>query len=96
MKYLHVMKHLLQNKSFLNKSVCLSESYHIYNQNVCFDAVSCTSLAVFNMQYLHHALNSEILHIDFCHNCLLICLTDCVLDHMLDHDCEMSSGHMSL
>src|SRR5438046_1438814 len=71
-KYFHIMKHFLQNEFLLNESVHLSENCHIYYQNVCFAAVLCASLAVFNMQYLHHIMNSEILHIDLCHNCLLI------------------------
>ena len=95
-KYFHIIKYFLQNKFFLNENVHLSENHHIYNQNVCFDAVSCIFLAVFNMQYFHHIMNSEILCVDFCHNHLLIWLIDHVLDHMLNHYCETDSDHTSL
>src|SRR5438034_7210147 len=72
MKYFYVMKHFLQNEFLLNKSICLLKNHHIYDQNVCFNIISCAFLAVFNMQYLHHVMNSEILCVDFCCNCFLI------------------------
>src|SRR5436190_21724134 len=71
-KYLYIMKHFLQNESFLNESVCLSENHHVYDQNICFDIISCAFLAILNMQYLHHVMNSEILCINFCCNHFLI------------------------
>ena len=89
------MKHFLQNEFFLNENVYLSENHHIYDQNVYFDIVLYTFLAVFNMQYFHHFVNSEILHIDFCHYHFLIRLINYVSDHMLDHNYEVSSDNTS-
>src|SRR5204862_2945895 len=71
-KYFYIMKHFLQNEFLLNKSVCLSENYYIYNQNIYFDTVLYVFLSVFNMQYFHHIMNSEILCIDFCYDYFLI------------------------
>ena len=31
MKYFYIMKHFLQNKFFLNESICLSKNCHVYN-----------------------------------------------------------------
>ena len=95
MKHFHIVKHFLQNESLLNESVCLSENHHIYDQNVCFNIISCIFLVVFNMQYFHYFMNSEILHVDFCHHHFLIKLIDHVFNHMLDHDCEVSSDNTS-
>src|SRR5436189_1684740 len=72
MKYFYIIKYFLQNEFLLNESVCLSENCHVYNQNVCFNTVSCAFLAVLNMQYLHHVMNSEILCVDFCYDHFLI------------------------
>src|SRR5438034_5658913 len=94
-KHFYMMKHFLQNEFFLNKNVHLSENHYIYNQNVCFDIILCISLIMLNMQYFHYFVNSEILHVDFCHYYFLIKLINHISDHMLDHNCKVSFDDMS-
>ena len=94
-KYFHIIKYLLQNEFFLNKNVYLSKNYHIYNQNIYFDIILYIFLVIFNMQYFHYIVNSEILYIDFCHNYFLIWLIDCVFNHMLNYYYKINSNYMN-
>ncbi len=86
----------MQNEFFLNENVYLLKNYYIYNQNVCFNIILCAFFTIFDIQYLHHIMYSEILCINFCYNYFLIWLTDYILNHMLDHDYKISSNYINL